>query len=175
MSLEMARELARDLAEQLLQPRRVYLKQRGAESRYVRQLRRDIAAGKARPFDMVLAVSLADLDDGAPIAAVIAPYLSAAEILRELGQELASHRPATSKASDNDGALLALIQRENRLQADCDEAERDVIAEPTSREILDRALASRALYDAANDRVIAALRARRARLVTAAVKAGGTR
>jgi hypothetical protein len=161
MAVETARELARDLSEQLLQPRRIILKHRAPASRYVHQLRRDIAAGKARPFDMVLAVSLSDLDDGAPVASVVAPYLAAASVLQEIGEQLAARAPA----ADSDGpALLGAIRRENRIQATCDQDEREIIAHPTSREVLDQALSARALYDAASDRLVAILRRRRARL-----------
>src|SRR4051812_6305570 len=64
---------ARMLVEQLLQPRRVYLKGKAPKSPYVHQLVRDLrstldGAPRKKPMEMVLAISFADIDDGIPVA-----------------------------------------------------------------------------------------------------------
>lgn len=157
--------LAADLRTQWLQPREVFLKGRAPRDRKLHQRRRDIACAKARPFEMLIAGSIADLRDGAPLSAVAAPYLALAAVLAEIDAQL--HADRVALIGDPRG-FLRLVQTENRLQAERDAAERELLADPSSAEAHDRALLASAAYEEANDRLIAAVRAGRARLTAGA-------
>jgi len=156
-------QIARDLVEQFLEPRRGYLKGRAPRSRYQHQLRRDIACGKAKPIDMILALSTADLDDGVPLSLVTQPYYAAIAALGELAMAR-DPRPALVLSG---APLLPLVQRETRAQALLDAAENEVLAHPDSLEAHDRCLSAAARYDDDMDRLVQAIRARRARLALA--------
>src|SRR5690348_6582372 len=116
-----AESLARDITEQLLQPRRVYLKHRAPRSKYVHDLRRKLAAWIVRPVAMLLAISLADLDDGVPLSLVLEPY-------RTIMALLEAHASGARIAAS--GPALPLVQRETRAQAAMDAAQNEYLANP---------------------------------------------
>lgn len=152
--------LAEGIREQLLQVRRVLLKGRAPRNRRVHQLRRDIACGKARPVEMLLTLSAADLEDGASIESVCQPYDSAVATLREL----AARRETTPMP------MLTAIRRETRAQAALDEAEFTVLDAVSDSDISNDAAAladaeERALRQLAETQTfISAVRDARARL-----------
>jgi hypothetical protein len=155
-------QLAALLREQMLQARRIYLRGRAPKSKYVHQLRRDMAADKRKSFELLLAISMSDVEDGIAPSIVAQPYLSAVALLEERAREIAQQRGGPALAPDP----VALIQRENRAQATKDECERDVIANPASPDALQRLLDADARYEAENDRMVSGIRWTYARAVS---------
>ena len=150
-----AERLAALLTEALLQPRRLHLKHRAPDDDREHQLRRDIACGRAKPALMTLRVQIADLLDGAPLAAVIRYHEAAIATLRELAEEIPE--PPTP------ASLLPVIQRETRAQAALDEAENALLANPDSIDAAERVLTASELYDREQDAMVRAVRERRVR------------
>ena len=151
--------VARMITELLLQPRRCYLKHRAPKSAYVHQLRRDIAAGKARPVEMLLSISASDLEDRVPLSLVLQPYQAAiAELTEHHGELAGTTRPMG--APD----LLPAIQREARTESGLRAAENDVLAHPDSATAIDHAVQAVAMCEPAYDQLAERLRTGRARL-----------
>lgn len=148
------------ITDQLLQPRRCFLKHRRPKSTYVHQLRRDIACGKAHPVEMLLAISNADLEEHVPIELVLQAYYSAIAELTERAQQINGNR------ARGDAPLLPLIQRETRLEAEFNAAENELLAKPDDVAVIDRVLTVSAEYDDAQDKLAASLREKRARLTS---------
>lgn len=148
-------ELAADLTELLLQPRRIHLRHRAPRRRSDHQLRRDVACGKAKPVEMLLRLEVADLQDGAPLAAVLRFHEAAIVVLRELA--------ATLEATTAAPALLTASLRETRAQASLDEAQQVLLAEPDSVRAMDRVLAASEQYDREQEAMVRTVRERRAR------------
>jgi galactokinase len=151
-------QVAGMIKEQLLQPRRTFLKHKRPKSDYVFQLRRCISSDKATPVQMLMAISTADLDDHVPLSLVLQPYQSMLSELTEYAQLI--ERAETSA----DAPVYPLVQRENRFQSERDAAERDLLAHPNSIEAHDRFLEATAHYESENDRLVKRVRAGRARL-----------
>lgn len=74
--------IASDVTTQLLQPREEMLNHRAPQSGYVHDLRRKIKAAVTKPIAMLLAVSIADVDDGIPVEIAVQPYESIISVLR---------------------------------------------------------------------------------------------
>jgi hypothetical protein len=148
--------LATDVTEALLQPRRVHLKHRAPRTPELHMLRRRIAAERAKPMEMLLKISFADLTDGAPLAAVLRPYEAIIDLLKVHATEhhRFPHLPA----------LLPLMQRETRAQAALDCAQQQLLELPASdgalAEVEDRA----ADYDRAKEALVDAVHVRRTHL-----------
>ena len=81
--------MAEGVTELLLQPRRHHLRKREPRVSYVRDLRKKIAAAVVKPVHMLLSVAFADIDDGAPLAAVLQPWYAAIDLLRARAAERA--------------------------------------------------------------------------------------
>lgn len=145
------------LREQLLQPRRTYLRHRAPRSKYVAQLRRDIARGQCKPIAMLMAVMLADVEDGVP-ASLVTQWLESAKALVE-AQAVERQRTAPVPVS-----LLPLHRRETRAQAALDEAQLRALAEPDNADALEEVAEKAAEYDAAESTLLSAVRQRWARL-----------
>lgn len=144
------------VCEQLLQPRRAYLHHRAPRSTYVHQLRRSIASGKARPVEMLLAISMADLDDGIPLALVRQAY----DTMIALLEQHAARRQA-DRARHAPVSLLPLIQRETRDETAVTLAEQGALA-AESPATLDSLLDAIARHEADEQQLVDALRAKRA-------------
>lgn len=109
--------LAADLTAMLMRVRESCTK---AMPTYVENKRRDINRGtRVRPFECELAMSFADLEDGAPIGQVTEPYRVAIAMLELRGRELAH---GDTEPSMLDLPVLGLVRREQRLQAAEDDA-----------------------------------------------------
>lgn len=151
-------ETARVLREQLLQPRRVYLKGKAPRCRSVHQLRRDMAAGRVRAIEHLLTVSYADIDQGlSPKLVTQWAHSYIADV-----EEYAAERQRQRAASD--GNLLVKMQRETRAHSVLDEAQLAALAHPDDPTALDAVITASAEYDAAEDTLVSAIRNRRARL-----------
>lgn len=146
--------LAEDVTELLLQRRRVFLKHRAPSDKRDHQLRRDIACGKAKPVEMLLRVSLSDLEDGLSLAAAIRPYQAIIDML--------TARAAERRFTDLP-PLLPVVQRETRAQAALDEAQHEILATPESIAAMDRVLDASVRYDREQDAMVRVVRERRAR------------
>lgn len=133
--------IAAAISEQLLQVRRLHLRRRAPKDDRVHQIRRNIACGRANPLLLLLATSFADLEDGAPIAAVLRPYQSAIATLEERHHERASVTPPAPLP------LLSVMRRETRAQAQLDEAQLRVLENPDSVEALEAADCALDAYD----------------------------
>jgi hypothetical protein len=153
-------QLAKRLTEQLLDGRRTWLRHRAPKSRYVHQLRRDLAAERKKAVEFLLAISFSDIDDGLPPAVASQMYRDAIALIEERAQQRALTRGEPIVGPDP----LALVQRESDAQAEKDSAERAFIDQPMSPETLQRVLDADAAYDAANDRLVTAVRSRLAHL-----------
>jgi hypothetical protein len=158
-------QLARDLTEQLLQGRRIWLRGRAPKSRYVHQLRRDLAADRKKSVEFLLTISFADVDDGLAPSVASQMYRSIIALIEERAQQRALVRGEPIAGPDP----LALVDREGVAQAAKDSAERAFIAEPLSPEALQRVLDADARYHAENDRLVNAVRSRLARVRLQAV------
>lgn len=144
-------QLAAQLTAALLQARRVHLKHRAPEDDREHQLRRDIACGRARPALMILRVQLADLADGAPLAAVLRYHEAAIALLREAAAGLPEPpTPAT---------LLPIVQRETRAQYQLDDAEQALLTRPDSIEAANRVLTASEQYDREQELMVRTVRA----------------
>lgn len=158
VGLDALEALAAAIAEQLLQVRRVHLKNRAPRARRLHQLRRDVACGRAKPWHMLLALSFTDLEDGAPLSAVVRPYQSAIAALEERARRI-SRTPAGTPSP------VGFMRRETRAQAKLDDAQwtaREHPDSPEALEALDRAWTE---YLAESTPMIAWARARRAELL----------
>jgi hypothetical protein len=151
--------IAEDVSEQLLQPRRVYLRHRAPASRYVHQLRRDIASGKAKPIAMALSITFADQDDGLPTSLLIQPYLTIIAMIEARGQASSANALAES-----DRAIAAASVREQRAQTELDVAQLQLRGADDPIAACDRALDASAQYDVEQNRLVTKIRERRALL-----------
>jgi hypothetical protein len=158
-------QLAALLREQLLQARRIYLRNRAPKSPYVHQLRRKVSAEQTRTFEILLAISFADIDDGIAPSIAAQPYLSVVAMIEERAQARALSRGEPMIGPDP----LALVDRESAAQAAKDSAERAFIAAPMSPETLQRVLDADAAYHAVNERLVSVVRSRLARVQLQAV------
>jgi hypothetical protein len=70
-------DLAKILTTQLLDVREKFLGSRAPKSERTHQLRRDLAGDRKKAIERTLAIEFADIDDGAPAAAVNAWHYSA--------------------------------------------------------------------------------------------------
>lgn len=111
------------LKEQLLQPRRVYLKGRAPRDRYIVQMRKDIERGQRRPIPVLMASMFADVEDGIPASLVTAVLDSMKASVEEHAAKSQRVTPLLS--------LLPLVNREARVEADLREAENRALAEQT--------------------------------------------
>lgn len=118
--------LAEDLTDQLLQARRIYLKRKQARLPYVVDARKKLAARIATPFRILLAVSLADLDDGLSVALAVAPYEALIALLRE---HAARRRPTS--ALPFVVRFASLMRRQASTQAKLEIAQIRVLADPS--------------------------------------------
>lgn len=157
--------LAKDLTEQLLQGRRVWLKHRAPKSAYVHQLRRDLSAERKKSIEFLLAISFADIDDGLSPTVATQMYRSIIALIEERAQQRARLRGEPAVGAEP----LALVQRESAVQAAKDDAERAYIADPASPETMQRLIEADAAYEIANDRLVNTVRSRLARVRLAAV------
>jgi len=152
-------ELAKGLTAQLLQGRRIWLRHRAPKSKYVHQLRRDLAGEKRKSFEILLEISFADVDDGLAPAIATQAYVSAIALIQERAEQRAVSRGGPAIDPD----AITLVERESEAQAQKDSAERAFIAEPASPATLKRLIDADASYAAANDRLVSAVRSRLAR------------
>lgn len=151
-------QLAKDITEQLLQPRRTFMARVGApRNRYVGYVRTGISCQRSKPVEKMLAVAMADVDDGIPVSLAIRPFESIIEILKARAEARAAKRPDTT-------CLRAVMRLESRAQERLDEAQHDVLAEPDNADVYDRLLVESANYDAAQERMNAVARRRLAEL-----------
>lgn len=74
--------LARAVVELALQPRRIDLGKRAPRSKWVHGLRRKMAGYVVRPVHMLLAIAIADLEDGASLTRVLQPFYAIIGLLR---------------------------------------------------------------------------------------------
>jgi hypothetical protein len=153
-------QLAKDLTEQLLQGRRIWLRHRAPKSPYVHRLRRDLAAERKKSVEFLLAISFSDIDDGLPPSVASQMYRSAIALIEERAQQRALARGEPVVGPDP----LALVQRESAAQAIKDNAEREFIDNPMSADALQRVLDADARYDAENEKMVSVVRSRLARL-----------
>jgi hypothetical protein len=158
-------QLAALLREQLLQPRRIYLRNRAPKSTYTHQLRRKVRCEQTKTFEILLAISLADIDDGIAPSVAAQPYRSVIALLEERAQQRAVARGEPVIGPDP----LALVQRESDAQAEKDSAEREFIAKPMSPDALRRVLDADARYQGENDRLVSVVRSRFARVALQAL------
>lgn len=152
-------DVARMLKEQLLQARRVYLKGRAPRSRYVHQLQREISAERAKPIDMLLQISYANIEDGLS-AAVVTQWA------RSFIAEIEAYEASRRRERPVVGPLLPKMLRETRAQAALDEAQQAALANPDDPAVMDRLIAASAAYDAEQDAMIMDVRGRRARMTS---------
>lgn len=146
--------LATRITRALLDGRRKWLHAKTPRSRYVRDVRVGISCGRSRPVEKLLAVSLADVQDGVPLAVATKPY-----------QDIIDALTATSAAREaRPLAALPLLVSETRAQAALDEAQLRLAASPTDAAAMDEVLARDAEYRAAEDRYATAVRLQRAAL-----------
>lgn len=117
--------LAEGVTELLLQPRRHHLKKRAARVEYVVDLRKKLASYVVRPVHMLLSVAFTDIDDGAPLAAVLQPWYAAMDLIRARAADRA-------KAKGQPWELrYALLQaRETDAEAKLTKAQMKVAASP---------------------------------------------
>ncbi len=104
--------IAEAVTEMVLQPRRHWLKKKEPRLEYVRDTRKKIAAYVAKPVFMLLAVAFADIDDGAPIAAVLQPWYAVIDLLRSRASSREQAKGRSWKQRYD-----AICQRET--EADC--------------------------------------------------------
>jgi hypothetical protein len=155
-------DLAKVLTAQLLGVRETFLGSRAPKNERVHQLRRDLAGDRKKSIERTLAIEFSDIDDGAPAAAVNAWHYSAIALNEARAMERAAQRNARLIGVP----YLRLIQNENRVQAERDEVERELIDNPECAEVHDRFLATSARYEIVNNPLVHAVRENRARLMT---------
>lgn len=158
-------ELAHAIVEQLLEVRDIDLKHRAPKCDYTHQLRRDIKRGQVIPVHMLLALSFADLDDGASFSRVAGPYETAIALLKEH----ARHRDA-ERGGRLSPSLLPVIVREMRREAIEREDEARVIADENSPAALRQLLRDSALERETQDRRDGEIRDKLAFLETSAAR-----
>lgn len=117
--------LAAMVTELQLQVRRVDLRKREPRSRYVRDLRKKIAAYVARPVHMLLAIAIADLEDGASLTRVLQPFYACIALLREHAA-----RRDVARGKGWDRRYQELQARECDAESKLDKAQLRVAASP---------------------------------------------
>jgi hypothetical protein len=155
-------DLAKILTTQLLDVREKFLGSRAPKSERTHQLRRDLAGDRKKAIERTLAIEFADIDDGAPAAAVNAWHYSAIALNEARATERAAERVMRAAGVP----YLRLIQNENRVQADRDALERELIDNPDCPDVHDRFLVTSARYEIVNNPLVHAVRENRARLMT---------
>jgi hypothetical protein len=162
------REDANLLTEQMNSVRRIHLKHRAPRSPRIHQLRRDLAPDKVSGLPRkeamlrILEIAYSDIDDGAPPAAVCEWAKTFMNLVEIRAQERAAAKGQPVIGPDP----LALIQAENRAQAEKDDAEREVLAHPTSPVALKRLLDADACYVSKNERMVRGIRWTYARAIS---------
>lgn len=154
-------DLAKVLTTQLLDVRDDFLGGRAPKNPRVHQLQRDLAGDRKKAIERTLAIEFALVDDGAPPAAVNAWHYSAIALNEARAMERATQRHARIVGVP----YLRLIQNENRVQAERDEVERELIDNPECPDVHDRFLVTSARYEIVNNPLVHAVRENRARLM----------
>lgn len=121
-------ELAMPLVEQWAQPRRHWLKKREAALAYVRDTRKKILGGIAKPMHMLVAGSLADIDDGAPFHVVARWLYSLIDLLRDR-----AYARDLARGKSWEQRFVALCTREADAEGALDKAAILVAANPRDR------------------------------------------
>jgi hypothetical protein len=131
MSVIVHETLAADVTAMLLQPREEILKRRAPRSPYVHDIRRKIKAAIAKPIVMLLAVSMADIDDGISAAVAVQPYEAMIALLR-------AHAVRRAKPSGVPWEIRVrrVMERETIAQGKLDIAQLRASAQPTNLMIL---------------------------------------
>ncbi len=158
------RAFAANLTRQLLQPRETRLGRRAPKSLAVHQLRRTIACGRAEPWRMLLTVSAADLEDGIPLALVVAPYESAIAMLTQRDRERrrATRRPLFGGVAR---MLCTAFSRERSAEAALDQAELRSLAAPNDARALAAVETCASACEAEAERMLSVVRSARVDLV----------
>lgn len=133
--------VAEALVRRLLEPREKRLHGRAPRSKYVHQLRRDMACGRSKALVMVVSVLFADLEEGLPLEAVL-PFV---DELRDALTVRAKPMPYTSTKT-----LRALLLAEARAQGERDVLEVELQFAPDDQDLKRRFIEATARYDAAN-------------------------
>ena len=110
--------IAESLVELWLAPRRHWLRKKESRIAYVRDARKKIATAVSKPFHMLVAGSLADIDDGAPLSVVLQPWYAVIGLLRERSAQRDKARGKTWCERYH-----ALQQREEDAEAKLDKAQ----------------------------------------------------
>jgi hypothetical protein len=154
-------EVAAQLTDEMLSVRNRYLNGNAPKDRAVHQLRRSLKIVRVKAIEFVMRIAFSDIDDGAPPAAVSAWMLSAMAIIEQRAQDRALARGEAVVGP----SPLALIERQNRVQHRADIIEMRIAENPNDITALDERIALSAEHDEAEDRLIANLRARKARML----------
>jgi hypothetical protein len=161
-------DLAKILTAQLLGVRAAFLGGRAPKNERVHQLQRDMAYPEAggdprkKAIERTMAIEFHLIDDGAPAAAVNAWHYSAIA----LNEARAVERVAERTARLSTVPYLRLIQTENRVQAERDAVERELLDNPECIDTHDRFLVTSARYEIVNNPLVNAVRQKRAHLMT---------
>lgn len=138
--------VAEGLVELWGQPRRHYLAKRQPRSAAVAEVRKKILAYIAKPFHMLIAGSFADIEDGAPLHVVLAPWYAAIGEIRVKAAQRAEKRGASVFSRMN-----ALMLRETTAQSELDKAQLMYAANPADRASLVTLSVAMRSYDAIHD------------------------
>lgn len=155
-------EIAEQLTDEMLSVRDEYLGKRAPKDKAVHQLRRSLKIVRVKAIEFIIRIAISDIDDGAPPAAVSAWMLSAMAIIEQRAQDRALARGEAVVGP----SPLALIERQNRVQHRADIAEMRLAANPDDVIALDERIALSIEHEDVEDRLVANLRARKARLTT---------
>lgn len=122
--------IADDLVELQVQTRRTWLRKREPRSSYVRDAFKRVRNKIAKPFHLLLSMSFADVDDGAPANLVVQPYEACIALIRER----AAHR---TKPSGLPFAvrLNAIMAKETRAEGKVTALQLALAADPSNVEI----------------------------------------
>jgi hypothetical protein len=153
-------EVAAQLTDEMLSVRTRYLNGKAPKDGAVHQLRRSLKIVRVKAIEFIIRIAFSDIDDGAPPPAVSAWMLSAMAIIEQRAQDRALARGEAIVGP----SPLALIERQNRVQHRADLAEMRIAADPNDVSALEERIALSAEHEAEEDRLVANLRARRARL-----------
>jgi hypothetical protein len=154
-------EIGAQLREDMLAVRDRYVS-RAPKDDALHQLRRSMNIGRVKAMEMIARVMIGDVDDGVPVAASCGWMFDLMAILEQRAQERAQARGEAIVGP----SPLALIERQNRVQDRADMVEMRIAANPTDLVALDERIALSAENEAAEDLLVADLRARRVRLTT---------
>lgn len=155
-------EVAAQLTDEMLSVRTRYLNGKAPKDGALHQLRRSLKIVRVKAIEFVVRIAFSDLDEGAPPAAVSAWMLSAMSIFEQRAQERALARGEAVAGP----SPLALIERQNRVQHKADLVEMKIAANPNDLIALDERIALSVEQEEAEDRLVANLRSRKARLTS---------